>query len=204
MMIKILTIIFLVLIPKLGSPPLVRSGPSRIPRVKKAREAFFRQAVFVERGIRDRNLFDGDMATGFWPSRKYGSDRRVEGGCFRLDLGEVTDVHRIVLRVPDEYSLQPLLNDEGNYVEVSTDLRTWEYVNARRDKNYTYYAPVTTDMIDKPIDVYVLAYDKEKNDIKPMVWVSAYPVPFENKFLRLYSRLRLERMGRGKLFTIDN
>jgi hypothetical protein len=283
---------------------LLHSGPSRIPQVKKAREAFFHQAVFVERGIWDRNLFDGDMATGFWPSRKYNIDQRVEGGCFRLDLGEVTNVDHIVLRVPDEYSLQPLLNDEGNYVDVSTDLRTWErltylagkqmvirlprpvrylrfrifpdriceiegykngrmlsrelwrasnlfahpakrkpikawhaqntldewvkgshlcialegehgvegayaalevdgklrgcldrassfpsntweYVNARRDKNYTYYAPVTKEMINKPIDVYVLAYDKKKTDIKPIVWISAYPLPFENKSLQL-------------------
>lgn len=40
-------------------------------------------------------------------------------------------------------------------------------------------------MINKPIDVYVLAYDKEKTDIKPIVWISAYPVPFENKYLQL-------------------
>jgi hypothetical protein len=283
---------------------LVRSGASDIPRVKKAREAFFGQTVFIERGIWDRNLFDGDMATGFWPSRKYRKDQRVKGGCFRLDLGEVIDADRIVLHVPDEYSLQPLLNDEGNYVDVSTDLRTWdrltylagkkmdihlpkpvrylrfrvfpdriveieaykngqklsrdswrasnlfahpanmkpvkawhaqiildewvknsylcvalegehgvegsyaalkvggklvgcpdrapsfpsntwEYVNARRDKNYTYYAPVTKNMIGKPIEVYVLAYDKEKTGFQPIVWISAYPTPFEEKVLQL-------------------
>jgi hypothetical protein len=283
---------------------LVRSGASGIPRVKKAREAFFRQAVFIERGIWDRNLFDGDMTTGFWPSRKYRKDQRVKGGCFRLDLGGVTDADRIVLHVPDEYSLQPLLNDEGNYVDVSTDLHTWErltylagkkmeicllkpvrylrfnifpdriveieaykdgkklsrdswrasnlfapsanmkpvkawkaqitldewvknsylcvalegehgvegayaalkvdgklvgcpdrapsfpsntweYVNARRDKNYTYYAPVTKAMIGKPVDVYVLAYDKEKTGFQPIVWISAYPTPFEEKLLEL-------------------
>jgi hypothetical protein len=105
---------------------LARSGASEIPWVKRAREAFFRQTVFIERGIWDRNLFDGDMTTGFWPSRKYRKDQRVKGGCFRLDLGEIIDADRIVLRVPDEYSLQPLLNDEGNYVDVSTDLHTWE------------------------------------------------------------------------------
>lgn len=283
---------------------LFRSGPSKMLPVKKAREAFLGQAVFRERGIWDRNLFDGDMATGFWPSRKYGKDQRVEGGCFRLDLGKVTDVDRIVLRVPDEYSLQPLLNDEGNYVEVSVDLihwerltylagkrmvielskpvrylrfrifpdriaeiegykgeqrlsmenwrasnlfahplkrkpvkawkgrvrlekfvkggylciavegehgiegayaalkvdgnyigcpdrassypsNTWEYINARRDRGYTYYAPVTKEMTGKDIDVFVLAYDEEKSNLRPVVWVSAYPVPFEEKVLTL-------------------
>ncbi len=283
---------------------LQRSGPTRIPQVKKARDAFFNQAVFVERGIWDRNLFDGDPSTGFWPSRKYRIDQQVKGGCLRLDLGDVIDIDRIVLRVPDEYSLQPLLNDEGNTVEVSSDLRswdrltylagkkmvielsqpvrylrfrsfpdriievegykdgqslsregwrasnlfahprrmkpvkawkaqfvldewvkggylciavegehgvegayaalkvdgrlvgcpdrspsfpsnTWEYVNARRDKNYTYYVPLTKDMIGKPIEAYVLAYDEEKTNLLPVVWITAYPPPYESKVLEL-------------------
>lgn len=283
---------------------LFRSGPSHIPPVQDARRAFFRQPTFIARGIWDRNLFDGDMSTGFWPSRKYRIDQRIKDGCFRLDLGEVTDVDRILLRVPDEYSLQPLLKDEGNHVEVSADLRswerltylagremiidlsrpvrylrfaaypdrigeiegyrngqplsrdkwrasnlfahprrmvpvkawqarfvldeyvknsylciaiegehgvegaytalkvdgrlkgcpdrapsfpsnTWEYVNARRSQNYTYYSPVTRGMVDKPIEVYVLAYDDTKIALRPGVWISAYPVPFEEKLLLL-------------------
>ena len=105
---------------------LQRSGPSRISQVIRARDAFFSQDVFVKRGIWDSNLFDGDERTGFWPSRKYNIDQRVKGGCLRLDLGRVTDVDMIVLRTPDDYSLQPILRDEGNHVEVSEDLKTWE------------------------------------------------------------------------------
>jgi len=283
---------------------LERSGPTRIPQVQLARDAFFDQAVFIERGIWDRNLFDGDQSTGYWPSRKYRIDQRVKRGCLRLDLGRVTDIDRIVLHVPDEYSLQPLLLDEGNYVEVSRDLKhwdqltflagtrmvielpgpvrylrfrsypdrimeiegfkdgrpvlreswrasnlfahpgrmrpvkawssrikldqwvkgsylcialegehgeegayaavkvdgklvgcpdrapsypsnTWEYCNARRSGNTTYYVPVTRDMIGKPIDTYVLAYDKEKTDVNPVVWMTAYPFPCESRDLEL-------------------
>ncbi|MCK5055626.1 MAG: hypothetical protein KAT34_03160 [Candidatus Aminicenantes bacterium] len=283
---------------------LFRSGPTRIPSVQAARDAFFNQPTFVNRGVRDRNLFDGDMRTGFWPSRKYLIDRRVKNGCLRLDFGEVLDVERIVLHVPDEYSLHPLLKDEGNHVEVSTDLKswkrltylagkrmvielpgpvrylrfrafpdriteiegffngkllspkkwrasnlfahprrmtpvkawqarfyidewvkgsyicialegehgiesayaalkvagkpvgcpdrapsypanTWEYVTVRRDKNYTYYAPVTKDMIGKNIEVYVMAYKKKKTKLQPVVWLTAYPVPFEEMLLEL-------------------
>ncbi len=282
---------------------LKRSGPTRIPQVQRARDAFFEQAVFIERGIWDRNLFDGDPTTGFWPSHKYGIDQRVKGGCLRLDLGRVSDVDRIELHVPDEYSLQPLLLDEGNHVEVSQDLEhwerltflagtrmiidlskpvrylrfpsypdrimeiegfkdgrtvlreswrasnlfahprrmrpvkawscrielsqwvegsylciaiegehgeegayaglkvdgqligcpdrapsypsnTWEYCNARRDRNYTYYVPFTRDMVGKAIEAYVLAYDEGKTDLHPVVWVTAYPFP--------YGRLGLE------------
>ncbi len=100
----------------------------RYLQVRRAREAFFNQDAFIQRGIWDQNLFDGDHSTGFWPSWKYGVDQRVQGGCLRIDLGAVTDVDRLVLHVPDEYSLQPMLIDEGNFVDVSTDLIEWERV----------------------------------------------------------------------------
>ncbi|MFC2157952.1 hypothetical protein ACFLT9_08965, partial [Acidobacteriota bacterium] len=105
---------------------LFRSGQSSVPQVNKARDAFFEQEMFVTRGIWDRNLFDGNEGTGFWPSRRYNIDKRVKGGCLRIDLGEITDIDRIILRAPDDYSLQPILRDEGNHVEVSTDLKSWQ------------------------------------------------------------------------------
>ena len=281
-----------------------RSGETEIPEVKAAREAFFNQSTFVERGIWDKNLFDGDYMTGFWPSFKYKRDQKVKGGCFRLDLGKVTDLDQLILYVPDDFSLQPLLREEGNYVEVSTDLKswktltylagekmvinldgavrylrfkdfpqriveieglkngqkvnrstwrasnlfahadymkvqktwtgkvtldevaensylcvavngkhgiegayaaalvggelrgapnravsypsnTWEYVNARRDKNYTYYIPVSTRDVGKEIEVFVMGYDKENLDLQPEVWISAYPQPFKSIKLEL-------------------
>jgi len=283
---------------------LFRSGESRISQVTEARNAFFSQSVFLERGIWDKNLFDGDTQTGFWPTKKYSIDMRVENGCFRLDFGEIIDIDRLVLHVPDEYSLQPILRDEGNYAEVSTDLKTWErltylagkrmvldipdpvryirfrsfpdriteiegfkenlslsrtlwrasnlfahparrravkawsaqcsldewvegsylcialegehgregayaaikvnglligcpdrapsfpsntweYVNARRDKNYTYYVPITKEMIGQSIEIFVLAYNEEKIDLTPTVWQTAYPAPYEKIELEL-------------------
>ncbi|MCP4895994.1 MAG: hypothetical protein GY906_03380 [bacterium] len=283
---------------------LKRSGPTTIPQVEAARDAIFNQEVFTERGIWDHNLFDDDLSTGFWPSRKYRVDQRVKGGCFRLDLGKVIDGGLIVLHVPDDYSLQPILADEGNWVEVSTDLRewrrrlymagtemtidldgparylrfpvtadrfveitgtqndrsldrsnwrasnlfahpsqmepvkvwhgrvllgeavhgaklavaiegihgaegayaalkigdryvgapdraaaypsnTWEYVNAKRDRGYTYYFPVTKDMVGQPIDVYVIGYDPEHTGLRPMVWHAVDPVPTQGPLLEL-------------------
>lgn len=283
---------------------LERSGPSTLEPVTRARDAFFSQRVFTERGIWDRNLFDGNMKTGFWPSRKYRVDQRVKGGCFRLDLGEVTDADKIIIHVPDEYSLQPLLHGEGNHVDVSTDLvdwrrltyladkriviepdaplrylrfrnypdriveieafkqgkailrngwrasnlfahvsqmqgqkawhaqikveecleggriciavegmhgvegayaalkdgdrllgcpdrapsypsNTWEYVNARSSGNYTYYLPVTPDLLGKTLDVYVVAFDKNLADLRPVVWLTANPCLLSGKRLEL-------------------
>ncbi len=113
---------------------LQRSGETTIPEVKAARDAFFNQEAFVNRGVWDKNLFDGNLETGFWPSRKYRLDPRIEGGCFRLDLGEITFLDKLIITVPDEFSLQPLLVGEGNYVEISTDLINWEELTYQASK----------------------------------------------------------------------
>ncbi len=105
---------------------LERSGETNIPEVKAARNAFFNQDAFVNRGVWDKNLFDGNLETGFWPQKKYRLDTRIEGGTFRLDLGEITFLDKLIITVPNEFALQPLLMGEGNFVEISTDLIHWE------------------------------------------------------------------------------
>ncbi len=59
---------------------LERSGPSQIPEVEKAREAFFGQKLFVERGIWDKNLFDDNEDTAFYVARRVGV-KPIERGC---------------------------------------------------------------------------------------------------------------------------
>ena len=271
---------------------LLRSGKTLIPEVQKARDAFFNQPTFVNRGVWDKNLFDSNMKTGFAVSKKYDYDLRLKGGAFRLDLGKSTYVDSLVIHVPDYFELQPLLYQEGNYVDVSSDLNswqtltyladtnmvihindtirylrfkvqpqniveiegfangkmldrtdwrasnlfaypsrmkcvkswkatfnldeladssylsialngkhgvegayaaakvdgklvgapdrassypsnTWEYVVAERDANYTYYIPMKKEYIGKPIEVYIMAYDKNNLSIKPEVWISS-------------------------------
>lgn len=279
---------------------LERSGDTSLPMVKAARDAFFTQSAFINRGVWDKNLFDGNMDTGFWPSKRYGKDARINEGCFRLDLGEVKQVDSIVFRIKDEYSMQPYLMDEGNFAHISSNLNdwntivflaglkmnievgskmrylklpvfpdrisevevyadgrkldsslfrasnlftdvsrmkckkvwkeaivldeiaensyisvavngehgnegayaalkvdgkyvgapsravsypsnTWEYVNVKTSSNYTYYFPVSQDMIGKTIEIYVMAYEDKKLDLNPEAWISAYPVPYKKK-----------------------
>lgn len=105
-----------------------RSGDTEIQEVNAARSAFFGQDAFIRRGVWDRYLFDGDMGTGFWPSSRYGWNQRVRGGCFRLDLGKEYHVDSLVVRVKDEYAMEPFLIAEGNYAMVSSDLREWKSV----------------------------------------------------------------------------
>ncbi len=76
----------------------------------------------MDLGVWDRNLFDGDPATGFWPTNRY----RTERGCFRLDLGEIQQIDELLITVPDVFSLLPMKPEEGQIVEISNDLRNWE------------------------------------------------------------------------------
>jgi len=271
---------------------LLRSGETNIPEVQKARDAFFNQPTFMNRSVWDKNLFDTNMKSGFALSKKYDYDLRIKGGTFRLNLGEPTYVDSIIMHVPDYYELQPLLYQEGNYAEVSSDLihwrtityladtmmmipvneriqylrfksqpqniveivgfkngkkldrskwsasnlfahssrmkcvkswkttftleelasnsylsialngkhgvegayvaakidgkligapdrassypsNTWEYVAAERDANYTYYIPMKAEYVGKPIEIFVMAYDKNNTDIQPEVWISS-------------------------------
>ena len=105
---------------------VMRSGETNIPAVQHARDAFFNQDAFVNRGIWDKYLFDDNLKTGFWPSKKYDIDLRIKRGTLRLDLDKITPIDSIIIDVPDYFSLHPLLPDEGNYVEVSNDLINWK------------------------------------------------------------------------------
>ncbi|WP_242083151.1 hypothetical protein [Aestuariivivens sediminis] len=105
---------------------LDRSGKTKIPQVQEAREAFVNQKVFQEKGLWDQFLFDDNSATGFFASKRNNNIVSIKGGCFRLDFGEIVDIDRLVLEVPDNYSLLPLEQEEGFYIETSSDLIHWD------------------------------------------------------------------------------
>lgn len=284
---------------------LERSGPTQIEPVKLARDAFFNQSIFIDRGLWDRYLFDGDLNTSFYPGRRWGSrEVRINGGSLRLDMGMVTKLDSIRILVGDEQGLQPFKSWEAVRIEVSPDLKTWrtvlilagtvmtlpldpikpvryvrlpgspervteiegylagklvdrsrwrasnlfstyrqaapkeafeasfvlneipagsylaialngrhgdegayaavrvngkpvgapdrslsyksnawEYPVPRAESNYTYYVPLTADMIGARIDAVVLVLKNGVAEFNPEVWVTAYPVPFEKKEL---------------------
>lgn len=291
---------------------LRRSGPTQVPQVQAARDAFFNSPLFVQYGIWDRNLFDGRMETRFNthpgdPNRSVRPEvhlSELRHGSLRVDFGAAVRIDRLVMKGPG-IKLPPL---EGRpQAEVSADLKTWTPValqseddvlvaripggNAVRyfrvagvpdplaevegyrgeepldrskwrasnlfapyrrspaaaawsasftlseaprgsylaiplagrhgiegafaairvdgrpvgapsraasypanvweaevrktDSNYTYYVPVTSDMVGKPIDVVVLVLKDGVNEFHPEAWITAYPVPFESHELVL-------------------
>lgn len=106
---------------------VVRSGPTKIPAIKAARDAFFNQRTFVGRGLWDRNLFDSNPETTFYVKRRGRGDSRVtEDAPLRLDFGAVIDPDIIELVAPNQYALGDLLEGEaGSQAEVSADLKSW-------------------------------------------------------------------------------
>lgn len=103
---------------------LHRSGATAIPQVQRARDAFFDQPLFIDRGVWDRNLFDGDDSTSFYLARRVGV-QPINRGSLRIDLGEVTPLDKLVVRTGSEYALQPFKYDETIRASVSTDLSDW-------------------------------------------------------------------------------
>jgi hypothetical protein len=101
---------------------LKRSGPTKIGAVRKARDAFLSQALIKTRALSDQYMFDGDPTTVF-DFMGVGRDRRIEGGCLRIDLGSAQsfDLLKVSTQAPDRTLIQ---NSEGG-AEFSPDLVTW-------------------------------------------------------------------------------
>src|SRR5208283_2795817 len=89
----------------------------------QARDAFFNHPLFVEKGIWDRNLFDGRMETRFEQAPAWGFKPR-HGGALRVDFGETILIDQLVMKGP---GLEiPVGKTAGLIAEFSTDLKSWE------------------------------------------------------------------------------
>ena len=106
---------------------LKRSGESVIPQVLAARKAFFEQPMFVKRELWDKYLFDGDPSTAFSVNMRWGGFE-PEKAALRLDLGHSQNLDSLVVQTIDEFSLQPLKSEEGQYALISNDLSNWKSV----------------------------------------------------------------------------
>ncbi|MBO4417108.1 MAG: hypothetical protein J5801_03175 [Bacteroidales bacterium] len=65
----------------------------------------------------------------------------------------------------------------------SCDPYGWEVWLNDTEGNYTYYYPLTEDLKGKTLEVWAVAATSDQ--IKPSVWISTYPIPFESKVLKL-------------------
>jgi hypothetical protein len=285
---------------------LLRSGPTKIPQVRAARDAFFGQQLFTDRACWDKNLFDGKTDTRFRVSRPRvwaGYGIMIPDPLFRLDLGEPTTIDKLVFTLggkatseakvpkaevsadlkkwtpaemqsqddklviqmpadqpiryvriaggpediaeiegyrgdtvldrskwrasnrfapyekdpavaawsfscqldeafPGGYLAIPIAGKHGKeraYAAVRVDdkpvgapsratsfgFNPWELSVRETDGNYTYYVPVTEQMVGKRLDAVVLLLKGGNADVKPEAWMTAYPIPLEARELVL-------------------
>jgi hypothetical protein len=109
---------------------LRRAGETRHKAVAAARDMLFAFPQFIEQGIWDRFMFDGDRETAFrawrhdyWPGMAPGLLRIDLGGQVALDDLRFTDV-------PPDY--------EPQRVRVSADLRSWQETELQRRGDELY------------------------------------------------------------------
>ncbi|MDO5977428.1 hypothetical protein [Flavivirga spongiicola] len=120
---------------------LFRSGETNIPQVKAARDAFFNQQVFVDRGVWDKNLFDDDYNTSFYVGKHRDKVVKIKEAAFRLDFGEPIFIDELKITSPDDYSFMPKKPEEAIIAEVSSDLKTWKPIIFMGNLNMTIEMP---------------------------------------------------------------
>ena len=98
--------------------------------------------MFIERGVWDKNLFDGKLETSFdicrrWPDRSWAGpgpwDPTINDGSLRVDFGQPTVLDRLVLRKASE-------DFKPTKAEVSADLKTWELIGISRENDHDFVA----------------------------------------------------------------
>ena len=71
---------------------------------------------------------------------------------------------------------------------ISYPVNSWEAAVCDEcvfDQNFTYYFPITKDLIGKQIEVVVLGATACDANLKSDVWITSYPIPFQKKRLVL-------------------
>lgn len=101
---------------------LERSGPTTIPAVAEARQAFLDQPLLAARAVSDRYMFDGDPATVF-DTFVRNRDMRISDGALRIDFSEPVSFDRLALHTQALDST--LIRNEQLGAQFSTDLLEW-------------------------------------------------------------------------------
>lgn len=108
---------------------LARSGETKIPEVKKARDAFFNQLHYRLRGCEAKNMFDGKPDTFYDSQSKTYCDNnlRIDNGCLRVDFGDEYDCDSVEIEFfsGDYPTREVAVQTLPLVAEHSCDLKNW-------------------------------------------------------------------------------
>lgn len=141
---------------------LERAGTTQFPEVQAARDAFFRDSIFISQGVWDRFAFDGEPNTAFKAYATEYTKGRISPGALRLDMGKPRLADRIVFRsVSTGYP--------ADTAEASNDLSHWKSVKTDKiGKDLVISLPATTAnryirLSNAPVSVSEIeAYDHDQ------------------------------------------
>ncbi len=204
-----------------------RSCDTLIPEVKAARDAFFNQKTYRLRGCESRNLFDGDQDSFFdSQSKTYCGGFRIDGGCLRVDAGEILSADRVEITCfdTDEETREVKKQIIPNFAETSVDLKTWSGAPLREIRNegaytseiikflvhttyklngkkvtavYTVSSPFRYLRIEEPMDrIYSVRFFNGADEIKP-------GSPFANNLQAHYKHRKTEFVKTAEITIPD-
>jgi len=112
---------------------LRRSGPTAIPEIKAARDAFFGQDTYRLKGCDSDYAFDGRSDTFFDGVSRQAAwgGLRIDGGCLRIDFGEQYDADGVEFEFLEAITptAEALAQIIPTAVETSVDLAHWTAVS---------------------------------------------------------------------------
>jgi hypothetical protein len=156
-----------------------------VPKKVKDIKGYYRKNALLPKNWRTSYLFDRfanrPAVKAF--NLKFKLDQYVKGSylCVPLEGKHGIEGAYASLRVGDKYVGAPRR-------AVSYQVNPWEYPVYSSDSHYTYYIPITKDMVNKPLELVVLAFDKDNLDFIPSAWLTANPIPMVKKQLELTPR----------------
>lgn len=112
----------------------------------------------------------------------------------RFSLDEISGNSYLCIAIPGNYGNEgawAALKIDGKYIGApdrspSYESNHWEHVVKDVDGNYTYYFPLSQDLVNKNVEAFVLGMTGESHNVIPEVWITAYPHPYVSKKITLY------------------
>jgi hypothetical protein len=150
----------------------VKGAPRRIAEI----EAYYKGAELDRSEWRASNLFPDYAEAKAVKAFKadFSINYAAKGSYLCLALNGIHGHEKAwaALRVDGEFIGAP---DRA----VSFDSNTWEYFNVEMDRDYTYYFPVDESFVGSEIEAWVIILDGGSADIRPELWMTAYPIPWK-------------------------
>ncbi|NEW84456.1 MAG: discoidin domain-containing protein [Mariniphaga sp.] len=137
---------------------------------------------------RASNLFRS-YVTNHWNRNLLYKAQKTWSAKFKLE--EVPSGSYLCIAVNGEHGVEGAFAGakiDGRYVGCpdrapSFKSNSWEVGVRSSSKNYTYYIPLDKSMVGKEIETFVMGMNPTIGELKPEVYITAYPTPYSQKVL---------------------